>query len=261
MNVSDLDGDMEPVDFTATSRRPMPVAVPAPQAPVDDPFFSDPLPAAPVQPTPQAPAPATPLQAAVEVGREGPVPAAVAKMRSILGMNATKVVQVPIYVNGNKDPDFVIGLRPITSDDYQWMSQIMLRDPSLATQPALLQLMWDIALVSIATASLDTTPKLPHEAPTPVWKALEMEPENSAHVRNPYYPHTTLRFACASILFDEYRSSMQEFVDILTKAYREKVEPQNQLGMSPLEVRKAAEVANAAKTKKAKKENPTTRGS
>jgi hypothetical protein len=242
--------DLEPVDFGAATQRRTPAAVvpaPAPAA-TGDGFFDDEEPKATAKP-------AAPPKA--ELGREGPVPPVVQKMRRILGMDETKVVRVPIFLNQDPDPVFTIGLRPISHDDFEWISKRVLQETS-QSQPALLQMLWDIALIAMAIASLDEGPLLPSDRATPIWQALGIEPESSAHVRNPYYPHSALRYACAGIMFDELRASMHQFSDTLVTAYRDKVDPTTMVSISKYT---APAPEDKSKKKKGPKENPTTRGS
>ncbi len=213
-DMSDFDSvDVEPKTPTqAKAPKVKPRAVQAPQgaAPMDS-FFA--------QPTAQAPAPATvPLDPAK-------VPSVISKMRRIFAVSESKIEYVPIYVPGQTDPSFTVGLRPIGHDDYEWAVKRALAACKDSPDARIEEMMWTTATMAIGIATLDEGPLAPGQVGTPIWKAFEIEPKDSSYIRNANYPYEVVRFAAADMMFAELRGYFQDFVTVIISEYKVRVDP------------------------------------
>ncbi len=190
-------------------------AVPAPtQAPMDG-FFATSAASVPTQ----SPAPAS-------VSRDpAKVPAVLAKMRKIFAVAEAKIEYVPIYVPGEKDPSFTVGLRPIGHDDYEWAIKRTVLACKDMTDSRMEEMMWTTATMAIGIATLDEGPLPPGQVGTPVWKALDIEPKDSSYVRDANYPYDVVRFEAADMMFSELRGYFHDFVNVIIAEYKTRIDP------------------------------------
>lgn len=166
-------------------------------APPDDDFFDEAKPTAVVQ-------------------EEAPVPAVVAKMKALFGIESVPVSLVPIYRQGEVEPIATIGLRMVSRQDQEWVGRTFTK----VVDGRHINSLFDTLTIAVSVATLDMGPVADVAQATPVWKALEVKPETQVLVRNPVYPHVSIRHACADLMFQILDDSMNEFVLTLIEAYR-----------------------------------------
>lgn len=114
-------------------------------------------------------------------------------------------------VEGEKT-SLTFSLRPMNHEDYQWAVE---KAASLRLSNITASLAWQVATVAISVASIDDHELDAEETATPIWKVFGLEPEKSQHVNDPFYPHHTLRFAAADLMWNETRETLFDFVNEL----------------------------------------------
>lgn len=215
--------ELEPV--TDTERAPASVIAAA----TKDPFFDEAPVAVKTAPNPdEQTRPMTPAKpretttASKPAVKPSPM---LLKMRQKLGINEDTVTRVPVYLPGESEPAFTFGLRPVIPEDFRWAVNLVLAASPLDenNEPVQDMKLWEAMIPAMAIASIDEGARAPEERLTPVWEMLGVPIPTPAYVRNPYCPQASVRWACAEILFDEFRGELAHFTPTLQAAYGELV--------------------------------------
>lgn len=178
-----------------------------------------------------------------EPTEERKLPAVVAKMRAIFGADSPKITYVPLYMNDDESPVFTVGLREVNRQDFEWVVNRFRKMQSDTDTTERLDLTFETLMLSMAIVTLDEGAVDPSKA-TPVWRALDIVPENEAYVRDPMMPHISIRNQCADMMFDILFNGMNAFVSTLNRVYNTQV---------------SKVIRTSKKEKSEAKENPTTR--
>jgi hypothetical protein len=121
--------------------------------------------------------------------------------------------------------NFSFQLRQLNYEDYQWA--VMKATEHSIENDVPLMFAFHFATVAIAISAMDVD-LAEGTKPTPIYEVFNIPVENTAHIRDPFYPATPIRTAAAALLFTELHDSLFDIVQELHDAVDEYVTNRSQ---------------------------------
>lgn len=157
------------------------------------------------------------------------------KFRELFGI---KRIDIKYHTITRKDTSgneitMVFGFRALNYEDYQWLIEktASIEDFNLENvekTPMIDMSKYRLALIAISLCTLDNEPITENKQGTPIWQIFGIEPNNEDYIKDPYFPHTSIRHEAAELMLQEIKTTLFDIVSELFDAYSELID--NDLG-------------------------------